>query len=197
MADIGRELRTHGWILAISIAVLWAEEIVDLFLGGRLDAFGIRPRELEGLIGIPLAPFLHGGFTHLMANTVPFLVLGWFVLMRETWHFFAVSAVVIVLGGLGVWIFGQAGSVHVGASGLVFGWLGYLLLGGWFERRMGTIFGSLLVAVLYGSLVFGVLPSQPGISWEGHLFGFLSGVLMAWALSKRGQPTQARLMPKD
>ena len=129
-ADLGRELKLHGFILFVSIAILWAQEIVDTVLGGRLDAFGIRPREIDGLLGILLAPFLHVGFAHLIANTIPFVVLGWFVLLRETWHFFAVTIAVTVLGGAGVWLFGQTGSVHLGASGLVFGYLGYLMLGG-------------------------------------------------------------------
>jgi membrane associated rhomboid family serine protease len=158
-------------------------------LGNPLDAFGIRPREVDGLFGVLFAPFLHVGFQHLIANTIPFVILGWFVLLRETWHFLAVSAVVIVLGGLGVWLFGQSGSVHIGASGLVFGYLGYLMLGGWFERRFTTILGSLFVGVLYGGLVLGVLPGTPGVSWEGHLFGFLSGVLMAWLLARRAPKT--------
>jgi membrane associated rhomboid family serine protease len=183
--DIGRELKLHVAILASIVAILWAEEIADTFLGGRLDAFGIRPREIDGLSGILFSPFLHGGFDHLLGNTIVFLGLGWFVLLRETWHFFAVSIVVALLGGLGVWCFGQTGSVHVGASGVIFGYLGYLMLGGWFERRIATIFGSIVVAVLYGSLLWGVLPSHPGISWEGHLFGFLAGVLCAWMFARR------------
>jgi membrane associated rhomboid family serine protease len=197
LADIGRELKLHGWVLALALALMWGSEIVDTFLGGRLDALGIRPREVDGLVGIALAPFLHGGFGHLMANTIPFLVLGWFVLLRETWHFFAVSVGVIVIGGAGVWLFGQSGSVHVGASGLVFGYLGYLMLGGWFERRLATILGSLVVAVLYGSLVFGMLPGTPGISWESHFFGFLGGGLMAWALARRATKPTRSIMPKD
>lgn len=189
--DLGRELKLHGWIIVAAVALLWGLEIVDTVLGNPLDAFGIRPREVDGLFGILFAPFLHVGFQHLISNTIPFVILGWFVLLRETWHFLAVSAVVIALGGLGVWLFGQSGSVHLGASGLVFGYLGYLMLGGWFERRFTTILGSLFVAVLYGGLVLGVLPGTPGVSWEGHLFGFLSGVLMAWLLARRG-PKAAR-----
>ncbi|MDQ3034208.1 MAG: rhomboid family intramembrane serine protease [Myxococcota bacterium] len=197
-ADLGRELKLHGFILFVSIAILWAQEIIDTVLGGRLDALGIRPREAEGLIGILLAPFLHVGFPHLIANTIPFVVLGWFVLLRETWHFFVVTLAVTVLGGAGVWLFGQSGSVHLGASGLVFGYLGYLVLGGWFERRIVTILGSLVVAVLYGSLIWGVLPGVPGVSWEGHLFGFLAGVLMAWMLARRGGARPRRsLLPND
>lgn len=185
LADIGRELRAHGWILGVAIALLWAIEIANAVTGHSLVAFGIHPRETVGLVGILAAPFLHGSLDHLIANTLPFLILGWFVMLRETWHFFAVTIATIVLAGLGTWLVGQSNSVHVGASGVIFGYLGYLMLGGWFERRIGTILGSLLVAVLYGGLVLGVLPGTPGISWEGHLFGFLSGVLCAWLLARR------------
>lgn len=183
LAAIGRELRSHALILAAFVAILWAEEIVDSMLGGRLDQFGIVPRTIAGLPGILAAPFLHGGFPHLIANTSALVVLGWFVLLRERWHFFAVSAFVIVLGGFGTWLLG-ANAIHIGASGLIFGWLGYLLFGGFFERRVSTILGSLAVALLYGGMVFGVLPSTPGVSWEMHLFGFLAGALAAWVLAR-------------
>src|SRR6187549_2106155 len=90
LGDIVRELKLHGWLLLVPLTVMWTEEIVDtVALGGRLDELGIRPRTTEGLVGIVLAPFLHGGFRHLAANTVPFLILGWFVMLRRTWHFFA------------------------------------------------------------------------------------------------------------
>lgn len=191
MGDIGRELRVHGWTLGVATALLWAIEIVNALTGHALDAFGIQPREPTGLVGILAAPFLHGSIQHLVANTLPFLILGWFVLLRETWHFYVVTIVTIVLAGLGTWLVGRTDSVHVGASGVIFGYLGYLMLGGWFERRVGTIAGSLLVAVLYGGLVLGVLPGTPGISWEGHLFGFLSGVLCAWLLARRPGRTKS------
>jgi membrane associated rhomboid family serine protease len=185
LADVGRELKLHGWILGVAIALLWAIQLANAATGHALVVFGIHPREPIGLLGVLAAPLLHGSFDHLIANTIPFLVLGWLVLIRETWHFFVVSAITILIAGLGTWLVGQSGSVHVGASGLIFGWLGYLLLGGLFERRIGTIVGSVVVAVGYGSLVLGVLPGTPGVSWEGHLFGFLGGVLCAWILARR------------
>lgn len=181
-----RELKLQVGLLAGFVVVFWAVEAVDaLVFAGGLDVHGIRPRTAPGLLGILFAPFLHGGLAHLLANTVPFVVLGWLSMMRETWHFLVITAAALVLGGLGTWLVGAAGSTHVGASGLVFGYFGFLLLAGWFERRPGAIFLSILVGLGYGGLVFGVLPGQRGISWEGHLFGFLAGVGCAWLLARR------------
>jgi membrane associated rhomboid family serine protease len=184
--SIKRALKLQAAILLGLVAIMWAIEVVDLVvLGGALDAYGIRPRTVDGLWGILLAPFLHGGLGHVAANTIPFVVLGWLVMLRETWHFFAVGVIVAVLGGLGVWLTAPAAGVHIGASGVVFGFFGFLLLAGWFERRFGTILVSLAVLVAYGGLIFGVLPGQVGISWQSHLFGFLAGVLAARVLARR------------
>lgn len=183
---IARELRNHALILGSFIICIWLLEIIDLFvLGSALNRYGIRPRNLSGLRGILFAPFLHGGLGHLMANTIPFLVLGWFVMLREISDFFLVSLITIVASGLGVWLFGSANSIHIGASGLIFGYFGFLLSRGYFERSATGIAFSLLVGVLYGSLIWGVLPIRSGISWEGHLFGFLGGVLAARLLARR------------
>jgi membrane associated rhomboid family serine protease len=190
-APLARALKAQAAILFSVVAVFWGLELVDqLLLGGSLDALGIRPRTVDGLWGILLAPFLHGGFGHVLANTVPFVVLGWLIMLRETWHFFAVAVIVAVLGGLGVWLVAPAASVHIGASGVIFGFFGFLLFSGWFERRIGTILISVLVAATYGGLIFGVLPGQPGVSWQSHLFGFLAGVVAAWFLARR--PATAR-----
>ncbi len=168
-----------GWTL-----IAWGLEAVDQFVVARpLDHYGIRPRELDGLWGILCAPLLHGGFGHLAANTVPFLVLGWFVLAGRKGDFFLVSAIVIVLGGAGVWLMAPAESVHIGASGLIFGYLGFLLSRGLFERSLGSILIAVVVGLLYGGLVFGVLPGEPGVSWQGHLFGFVGGAIAAKLLA--------------
>ena len=176
-------------ILVGSLSVFWVAEIIDVVLPfWGLDQYGIRPRTERGLWGILASPFLHGGFDHLIGNSVPFLILGWLTMFRERWHFALVTVMAMLLGGLGVWTFGATGSVHIGASGVIFGYLGFLLLSGFFERRFGAILVSLGVGVAYGGLVWGVLPSQPGISWEGHLFGFLAGILAAYVaagLAKR------------
>lgn len=179
-AAIKRELKLQLTILLGFVALLWAIELIDLAIfSGGLDHWGIRPRNIEGLRGIVLAPFLHGGIGHIGANTGPLLVLGWFVMLSQTRSFFTVGILSSLVGGAGVWLVGASNSIHIGASITIFGFLGYLLLRGWFDRRFWVIVGSVLVALSYGGLVFGVLPGQPGISWEGHLFGFVGGVLSA------------------
>lgn len=183
--SITRELQTHGAILGGFTALLWIVEIVDAFVfGGRLNAFGIRPRSLEGLEGILLMPFLHGSFAHLAANTLPFVTLGWLIMLREVSDFFIVSAVTILISGVGVWLTGAPNSVHIGASGLVFGYFGFLLLRGYFERSFAAILMSLIVGFFYGSLIWGVLPAQPGVSWQAHFFGFVGGAVAAQLLGK-------------
>lgn len=186
MQAIAQELKTHAWVLGGVVVFLWVLEIIDLvILRGWLNQFGIWPRHLIGLRGVLFAPFLHGNLAHLIGNTIPFLVLGWFVMLRETSDFFLVSAITMLTSGLGVWLFGSPGTIHIGASGVIFGYFGFLLSRGYFERSFSAIAFSLLVGILYGGLIWGVLPLSYRISWEGHLFGFLGGILAARLLSKR------------
>jgi membrane associated rhomboid family serine protease len=126
-----------------------------------------------------LAPFLHGSLGHLAANTIPFVILGWLVMLPETNDFFIVTAVALLASGFGVWLFGGSNTMHVGASGLIFGYFGFLLLRGYFERGVGSVAISFVVGSLYGGLIWGVLPIRRGLSWQGHLFGFIGGVLAA------------------
>jgi membrane associated rhomboid family serine protease len=173
--------------LAGIIALLWVVEAVDQFvLQGALNQYGIAPREWIGLRGIALAPFLHGDFRHLAANTVPFLVLGGMILARSRRDFVIVSVVAALVGGLGVWVFGKTGSVHIGASGVIFGYFGFLIAAAWFERSFSSIVTAVVVILLYGGLIWGVRPFQPGhVSWLGHLFGLLGGVEAARLLAGR------------
>ncbi len=183
-----KEAKAQATIVGSFTGVLWAQEIIDrVVFNGWLDLWGIHPRTLRGLLGIFFAPFLHGGFAHLMANTVPLIVLSFFIMLRKKRDLLTVSVVSGVVGGLGIWLVGAGNSVHIGASILVFGYLGYLLSRCIFERRFWPIVGSLAVFALYGSALWGVLPGQAGISWEGHLFGFAGGVLAARLLSTRDQ----------
>ena len=186
LRSLRRELWLHVGLLGGLVGLLWVVELVDaVVFGGGLDQLGIRPRTADGLRGILVAPFLHGGFPHLIANTVPLLVLGWLVMLRDAWHFVAVLVVTTLVGGLGVWALGRPGSVHIGASLWIFGLLGYLLAAGWFERRLGTILLSIFAFALYGGALWGVLPGENGVSWESHLFGFLGGVLSArWLVGR-------------
>ena len=182
---IAREIKTQILVLGGLVALMWITEFVDIFFfRGRLDAFGIRPHSFIGLRGILFAPFLHGGLGHLIANTIPFLTLGWLVMLRETSDFFVVSIITMLVSGLGVWLTGSPYSIHVGASGIIFGYFGFLLLRGYFERSFAAILFSLVVGFLYGGMIWGVLPIQYGISWQGHLFGFIGGAIAARLLAK-------------
>lgn len=183
---IARELKTQAIILGGFVTLIWILEIIDtIFLQGALDIYGIRPHSIVGLRGILFAPFLHGGLAHVAANTIPFVTLGWLIMLRETKDFLLVTAVTMLVGGLGTWLVGSANSIHIGASGLVFGYLGFLLLRGYFERSLTAILFSVIVGLLYGGLIWGVLPLQIGISWQGHLFGFVGGGLAARLLARR------------
>jgi membrane associated rhomboid family serine protease len=180
---LGAELKTQFSILGGFVALIWIIEILDSLIFQRLlrpglDQFGIYPRNFTGLRGIVLAPFLHGGYYHVSANTVPFLVLGWLVMLRNTKDFWAVSITTALISGLGTWLFGRT-ALHIGASGMIFGYFGYLLFRGYFERSMVAIAISLLVGITYSGMIFGILPNQPWISWEGHLFGFIGGAVAA------------------
>lgn len=179
MKEIVSELKSQVTILGSLIAVMWGIEILDesVFRHG-LDIFGILPRQPIGLRGILFAPFLHTSFQHLIANTAPFVILGWLVMARSITDFVTVSLTCMVVGGLGTWAFGANG-LHIGASGVIFGYLGFLLARCYFDRRLSSGAIALFVGATYGTVLWGVLPSAPGISWEGHLFGLLSGVLAA------------------
>ncbi|MEO0394842.1 MAG: rhomboid family intramembrane serine protease [Cyanobacteria bacterium P01_A01_bin.137] len=173
-------------LLGTVLISLWSIEIIDfLVFGGGLDRYGIRPRSLGGLWGIPLAPLLHGGFRHLLANTVPLLTLSWWVMMRSIGTWLMATIMITLVGGAGTWLLARGGSVHIGASGLVFGYLGFLLGRGYYERTMGAIAISLFVLATYGAMFWGVFPTQPGISWESHLFGFISGIVAAYWLTSK------------
>jgi membrane associated rhomboid family serine protease len=174
------EAKAHGKILGGFAALLWIIQIVNgLIFQGGLAGLGIHPRSLYGLVGILFAPFIHVSFAHLIANTVPLLVLGWLVMLRQKRDLITVSALAALVGGLGTWLIAPALTVHVGASILIFGYLGYLLFRGIFERRFWPIVGSVVTFFLYGGALFGVMPGQVGVSWQGHLFGLIGGILAA------------------
>ncbi len=163
------------------LSVMWAVEVLDFLLPiVDLDQFGIRPRSGRGLLGILLSPFLHAGFGHLLSNSLPFLLLGGLVMTGGRRRFLLLSLWLTVIGGTGVWLLGGGRTVHLGASLLIFGYLGFLLGRGVAERSIGSVLVSLGLLIVYGGMLLGVLPGQPGISWLGHLCGFLAGTAAAW-----------------
>ncbi|MFC4425958.1 rhomboid family intramembrane serine protease [Deinococcus navajonensis] len=173
-------------VTAVLTAVLWGQEIVDTFaFGGQLDALGIQPRNPDSLSHVLSAPFLHAGFAHLAANTVPLAVLAFMGALRGTLRFLLATLIIVVVGGGLVWLLGRGSSTHLGASELVFGYLAYLLGVGWYERTPVAVGMAVLVLVLYGGALWGVLPGNPLVSWEAHLFGFLAGLLAAALLHRR------------
>ncbi len=188
---IKESARTQLIVLGGFIALLWTLEAVDwLFFKGGLDGFGVRPRSIEGLFGILFAPFLHGGFGHLMSNTIPLLVLGWFILStRKLPNFVMISFITILVAGAGTWLIAPRASVHIGASGLVFGYFGFLLAIAYFERSLQAFALAVIVIFLYGGMIFGVFPRNDGISWQSHLFGFIGGGTAAYFLGQKPEPT--------
>lgn len=174
----------RGLVLAVVFAYIL--ELIDFILPGQpLDEFGIRPRSLFGLIGIPLMPFLHGGFGHLISNTIPFLILGGIVLKAEKENFIIATTAIILLGGIGTWLIGSAG-IHIGASGLVYGYFGYVMTRAIMERKLLWIVVGVVVGIFFGGMIFGVIPvfAPNQISWEGHLCGMLAGVWFGWNRTK-------------
>ena len=181
---VTHSVKSQVQLLLTILALMWVVEAVDFILGGALNAFGIRPRTIEGLIGIMLAPFLHGDFAHLISNSIPFAVLGWLILARSRDEFWRVTSIVWVSSGVGAWLLGAPNTVHIGASGVVFGYFGFLLTRAFFDRHWLSAVIAIIVIAAYGSLIFGVLPFQMGISWQGHLFGAIGGVFAARQLGK-------------
>ncbi|MBM0745351.1 rhomboid family intramembrane serine protease (plasmid) [Phormidium sp. CLA17] len=172
---------TQAKIIGVLITIIWMLEIVDqLLLQHRLNRLGIVPRTQIGLRGILFAPLLHGTWNHLIANTLPFAVLGWFTLLHGVTEFTVATAVIWLVSGLGIWLFAAPNTIHIGASGIIFGYFGFLLSRSYFEQELFSATVSVVVALLYGPLIWGVLPSRRrGISWQGHLFGFVGGILTA------------------
>jgi membrane associated rhomboid family serine protease len=158
---------------------MWVVFAVSWFTGGMLLSLGIIPRTTIGLRGIVFAPLLHGSLPHILANTIPFAFLGWLVMLRDARHFVPVTLMAMLASGMTAWLLGAPGSVHVGASGVIFGYLGFLILSGWYARSPLAILLSLVVSVVWGSVIIGVIPGQDGISWQAHLGGFIGGVLAA------------------
>lgn len=177
-------------VIGGSLGLMWLVEILDTFaFDSGLQAHGIEPRQIDGLEGVVFAPLLHGSWSHIISNSFPFLVLGALVMTYGLKRWITVTAVVIIGAGLATWLLARSGN-HIGASILVFGYFGFLLGMAWFERSVKSIGIAALVAVIYGGLIWGVVPSDSGVSWEGHLFGVIAGAAASWLVSRRKTPSE-------
>jgi membrane associated rhomboid family serine protease len=190
MNDMQTTERRPAWHQAAAltggfVVLLWALEIFDAASGHPLDAYGVQPRTDDGLVGVAVAPMLHFGFDHLISNTVPVLVLGFLTLATGIARGLLATAIIWVVGGLGVWVLAQPGSNHAGASVLIFGWIVFLVVRGFLNRRPTEILIGVAVFLLYSGALLGVLPGQPGVSWQGHLFGAVGGFVAARVLTTR------------
>jgi membrane associated rhomboid family serine protease len=180
-----RDKRYDGFLLVFAmVAIMWVSEIIDTVDHHRLDSYGIEPRDVDGLTGVVAAPFLHGGFDHLMANTVPFLAMGCAIAIQGGMRVVTVTVIVALVSGIGTWLVGPANTVHIGASGIVFGYATYLLSRGFFDRDLVGLAIGLAVGAIWGTALLGGLLPQEGISWQGHLFGAVGGVLAARLLAR-------------
>jgi membrane associated rhomboid family serine protease len=176
---------TAVFIMLIALGTLWFTELVDQLSGNRLDEYGIHARELDGLPEIYTAPLLHGGWDHLIANSGPFFVLGFLVLLGGALRWMVSTLVSVTVSGLTAWLLTPINTIILGASGLIFGWLTYLLVRGLLTRRPAQVIIGVAVLIIYGGMVWGVLPGAAGISWQAHLGGAIGGVLAAWLLHRR------------
>jgi membrane associated rhomboid family serine protease len=197
-SQVVAHLRQQGVTLGLILLVLWGAEMLDFFLRVfspiQMDSFGIRPRTLLGIMGIPLAPILHVNFSHLLANTLPLLVLASLVLFEGTGRFWRATLIIILVGGTAVWCFGQRDSVYLGASGLVFGYMGFVFMRAWVSRRLLWIAIAIACAVFYGGLAVSLFSLKEGVSWLGHLSGFIAGMLAAEWLHTEKRSALVRLL---
>jgi len=180
----GDPRRSALLILFAIVAVMWVVEVVDVALDHRLDRYGIEPRDVDGLDGIVAAPFLHVGFGHLVANTIPFVVMGAVIALEGPRRLIVVTVIVGLISGFGTWLVAAEGTVHVGASGIVFGYATYLIARGVFNRSGTELAVGAGVVLVWGGALLGGLEPHRGISWQGHLFGAIGGVVAARAVAR-------------
>lgn len=177
-----------GWaalIMLTMLAGMWILELLDQLSGNQLDQLGIHAREIDGMPEILTAPFLHAGWDHLISNSLPFVVLGFLVLLSGLARWLVSSLIIIVISGMTAWLLTPVHTIILGASGLIFGWLTYLLARGLWSRRPAQVVIAVLVLLVYGGLIWGLFPGNAGISWQAHLGGAVGGVLAAWLLHRR------------
>jgi len=162
--------------ILLFVLMIWGIEFLNYLMAHRLSYLGIYPRTVKGLPGILLAPLIHHGIEHILMNTIPFVLLGVLISLKNHQNLFKVSIFIVIAGGLGVWIFGRP-AFHAGASGLIFGYFGFLLARGWNAKDFASVAIAIITVFFYGGMFLGILPVQTYISWEAHLFGFIAGIM--------------------
>jgi membrane associated rhomboid family serine protease len=172
-------IQVNIFFLLKIILGLWLLNIINWLVGSRLNYFGIYPRSLRGLPGIILSPLLHGNFNHLFFNSIPLFVLGNLVLLNGQANFYCVSVMIIILSGFGVWLFGRL-AIHIGASSIIMGYFGYLLTEAYYHNSVIAIILGFICLYYFGGLILMLLPGKKGVSWEGHVFGFIAGIIAAF-----------------
>lgn len=189
--ELDQDKRRGLIFVLLAATVMWVEEIIDrTLLNGDLDQYGIQPRQVDGLDGIVFAPFLHGGYDHLIGNTIPFLMLGAIIALTGLARVVGVFVIVAVVGGLGTWLIAPENTVHIGASGIVFGFAAYLIARWLYTRRLAHVFSAVVVVAVWGGALLGGLVPTEGVSWQGHLFGGLGGLVAASVLDGRDRRRQ-------
>jgi membrane associated rhomboid family serine protease len=179
-------------VMCLIVAGLWVIEIANAADGQSFDRFGLRPRRVDGLWGVLTQPFLHASYGHIMSNTAPLVLLGWAVLLAGWRVWLAVTAIVVLLGDFATWVVAPAGIV-VGASGLAFGWLGYLLSRAFFTRKLKWILVAVAALFFFGTFLANLLPQfSSTVSWQAHVCGFGAGIVAAAALHHRRRPALLR-----
>jgi membrane associated rhomboid family serine protease len=179
-------------LLAAIVVFMWLVELINTIDSNRLDRDGIYARSFSHLWGIVTAPFIHVSFQHLISNTIPFVFMGLIIALRGARRLAVVTAIVIIVGGLGTWLISTGGVSTVGASGVVFGYAGYLLARGIFNRSLLELLTGAVVGVVWGGALLSSIVPHYGISWQGHVCGAIGGIVAAWFLSARRQREQVK-----
>jgi len=175
------------WLPLTFLLAMWIVEVMESVLHTSFAQWGVMPREIEHIFGIFFSPFLHGEWSHIISNSLPFFVLSAILFLIYRKVSYTVFLSIYVLTGLAVWTLARGGTFHIGASGLVYGLFGFVFFSGIFRADMKSIAIALAVGFFYGGMVWGVLPNQPGVSWESHLFGVVLGAILAYMFRNEGR----------
>lgn len=175
---VGHRLKTGMGYATTYVVVIWAVHIANEFvLGGSLLAYGVHPLDTTAWWTVFTAPLIHGNFAHLISNTVPGAFFTFFIAASGRYVWLKSTLIIVLVAGMGTWLIGGVGTVHIGASGVLYGWFAYLLVRGIFNRSLGQLAIGVVIASVYSGLIWGIFPTMPGVSWQAHLCGFIGGVV--------------------